>query len=96
MPFFNDPLYIIRSILVSDGEALLVVSGLLQFVDHSDSIVLDRDVAGASSRVDDQIVLAETELASALALLLKLTGRREEHPVEVVLLGKAVEIEVTQ
>ena len=44
-----------------------MVSGLLQFVDHSDSIVLNGDVAGAGSRVDDQIVLAETELAAALA-----------------------------
>ena len=42
-----------HNFLVSDGEALLVVSGFLQLVDHCHSVVLDRDVAGVCDRVDD-------------------------------------------
>ena len=44
------------SCLVTDGEALLVVSRLLQLVDHGHSVVLDRDVARASGRVEDEVV----------------------------------------
>ena len=61
-----------------------MVSGLLQLVDHGYGVVLDGDVARASDRVDDEVVLAEAELARALSFvcILKGTGRREEHPVE--------------
>ena len=84
------------SVLVAYGEALLVVSRLLQLVDHGCSIVLHRDVARASGFVDDEVVLAQAVLARALALGIKLTGRGEEHPVDVVFLGELVEVEVAQ
>ena len=63
--------------LVSDGETLLVVSGLLQFVDHSHGIVLDGDVTCACCRVNDEVVFAQAEFARALTLigLFKGTGR---------------------
>ena len=81
--------------LVSDGEALLMVSGLLQFFDHGNGIVLYGDMARTGGWIHDEVVLAQAEFACTLALvsILKGTGGREEHPVEVVLLGEEVEIE---
>ena len=84
--------------LVADGEALLVVSRLLQLVNHGYGIVLYGDMARACGRVHDEVVLAQAELTRTLAFvsIFESTGRREEHPVEVVLLGEVVEIEVAQ
>ena len=55
-------------------------------------------MARTGGRIHDEVVLAQAELTRTLALvsILKGTGRREEHPVEVVLLGEEVEIEVAQ
>ena len=81
--------------LVSDGETLLVVSRLLQLVDHSISIVLNRDVAVALC-IHYQIILTQTIVASLLSFLVEYTGRREEYPVDVVLVHQRVEIEIAQ
>ena len=72
------------------------MGGALQFVNHSHGIVLHGDVAGAGGGIDDEVVLAETELARTLPLLLKRSGGGAEYPVEIVLAGQVVEIEVTQ
>jgi len=46
------------------------VCGFLQFIDHCHGIVLDADVA-LTVLVNDEVVLAQTELARALAFLVE-------------------------
>ena len=72
-----------------------MVCGLLQFVDHCHSIVLNADVALAVL-INDEVILAQTELARALTLLVEGTCGREERPVDVLLLRESVQIEVAQ
>ena len=60
--------------LIADGETLLMVGRLLQFVDHSHGIVLHGDVAVALG-IDDEVVFAQAELAGAFAISIESAGR---------------------
>ena len=55
------------------------MGGLLQLVDHGHGVVLYGDVAGVGLRVDDEVVLAEAELARARAFLVECAGRRDHR-----------------
>lgn len=72
-----------------------MVCRFLQFVHHSVGIVLYGDMAVALG-IHNQIILAKTVIASLLALLVKYAGRREEYPVDVILVNQCIEIEVAK
>ena len=73
---------------VADCKPLAGMSGPLQFVDEGDRIVFEG--YAAAFFVDKQLILAETELASALACD-KQSGRRQKGPIEVALLAQQFE-----
>ena len=73
-----------RGGLVANGEAILAVLGVLEFVDEGDRVVLEGNTAVALC-VGDQVVVAQAEFTCALAGL-KESGWAEVGPIDAALL----------
>ncbi|HEY0178462.1 MAG TPA: hypothetical protein VGC30_02385, partial [Dokdonella sp.] len=74
---------------VADREALAVVRRRLDLVDERDRIVFERDAAAAVV-ADQQLILADAEAAGPRARNER-RGRRQERPVERMLVAQAIE-----
>lgn len=46
--------------------------------------------------IHNQIILAKTIIASLLTLRVEYASRREEHPVDIILIHQCIEIEVAK